>query len=88
MGQRANLIIVKNGAYDLYYSHWCANTLPEDIFWGERYAIPFIEQQRAVDACIKVPEFPRIQAPFICIGSRECLSMNQGLRSSRPMQRV
>ncbi|MBC8059312.1 MAG: hypothetical protein H7Y18_01450 [Clostridiaceae bacterium] len=45
MGQRANLIIVKKDSYDLYYSHWCANTLPRDIFWGPEHAINFIQLQ-------------------------------------------
>jgi len=49
MGQRANLIVVRDNTYDLYYSHWCANTLPKDLFWGEQYAIQFIEMQTRVD---------------------------------------
>ncbi|GIO08088.1 hypothetical protein J31TS6_41160 [Brevibacillus reuszeri] len=49
MGQRANLIVVRGNTYDLYYSHWCANTLPKDLFWGEQYAIQFIEMQTRVD---------------------------------------
>jgi hypothetical protein len=49
MGQRANLIIIRNTSYELYYSHWCANTLPKDLFWGTQYAIKFIEMQTKVD---------------------------------------
>lgn len=49
MGQRANLLIVEGGQYQLFYSHWCANTLPRDLFWGPKYAVQFIRQQRAVD---------------------------------------
>ncbi|OKP92742.1 hypothetical protein [Paenibacillus sp. P32E] len=49
MGQRANLVIVRNRTYELYYSHWCANTLPRDLFWGPEYATPFIEMQTKVD---------------------------------------
>ncbi|MFC4101312.1 hypothetical protein [Paenibacillus xanthanilyticus] len=49
MGQRANLLIVRNQSYELFYSHWCANTLPTDLFWGEQFAIPFVEMQRKVD---------------------------------------
>lgn len=49
MGQRANLLIVRNHSYELYYSHWCANTLPVSLFWGEQYAIRFIELQKRVD---------------------------------------
>ncbi|MNB75447.1 hypothetical protein D3C75_220910 [compost metagenome] len=33
----------------MYYSHWCANTLPTDLFWGEQYALKFIEMQTKVD---------------------------------------
>ncbi|MCE5268252.1 MAG: hypothetical protein LLG00_10245 [Planctomycetaceae bacterium] len=49
MGQRANLVIVENGDYRLYYSHWCANTLPRDLFWGPDYAIAFIQAQRELN---------------------------------------
>lgn len=49
MGQRANLLIVRNQSYTLYYSHWCAYTLPVSLFWGEQYAIRFIELQKRVD---------------------------------------
>lgn len=49
MGQRANLLIVRNQSYELYYSHWCAYTLPVSLFWGEQYAIRFIELQKRVD---------------------------------------
>lgn len=49
MGQRANLIIVENGAHRLFYSHWCANTLPHDLFWGPDHATAFIRIQREVD---------------------------------------
>ena len=36
MGQRANLAIVDDGTYELFYSHWCANTLDYDVFLGSR----------------------------------------------------
>lgn len=49
MGQRANLILVNDGKYDLYYSHWCANTLPGDLFWGPEEALSFIKQQQLTD---------------------------------------
>jgi hypothetical protein len=35
--------------YQLFYSHWCANTLPRDLFWGPNHAAAFIRIQRAVD---------------------------------------
>jgi hypothetical protein len=49
MGQRANLIIIENREYSLYYSHWCANTLTKDLFWGAEHAIEFVRLQREVD---------------------------------------
>lgn len=48
MGQRANLLFVDASGFELYYSHWCANTLPRDIFWGPDYAIRFIQIQQVV----------------------------------------
>jgi hypothetical protein len=41
MGQRANLIILKNNKYDLYYDHWCANSLDAYLFWGVKSALKF-----------------------------------------------
>jgi len=50
VGQRANLILThSDGKYDLYYNHWCANTLPVHLFWGPEYAEEFIREQSPVD---------------------------------------
>ncbi|NGZ75248.1 hypothetical protein [Saccharibacillus alkalitolerans] len=49
MGQRVNLALVRGGGYRLYYHHWCAETLTRDLFWGEEYALRFIEAQRGVE---------------------------------------
>lgn len=48
MGQRANLAIGNASGYELFYSHWCANTLPRDLFWGSGHALQFISQQQSV----------------------------------------
>ena len=48
MGQRANLAIKKIQGYDLYYCHWCANSLPHDLFWGAAHTEEFIRAQRPV----------------------------------------
>lgn len=45
MGQRANYVIVEDDGYALYYSHWSANTLDRDLFWGPEPAIDFVRQQ-------------------------------------------
>jgi hypothetical protein len=50
VGHRANLIVVRGGGYDLYYSHWAANTLPRDLFWGPAHAIAFARAQRPAGA--------------------------------------
>ncbi len=49
MGHRANLVLVEGGSYRLYYCHWCAKSIPNDIFWGPHYAIPFINTQQSVN---------------------------------------
>src|SRR5262249_61654927 len=48
MGSRANLIVMHETGYSLYYCHSCANTLPFDLLWGPAYAESFIQQQQAV----------------------------------------
>lgn len=47
MGQRANLAIITEQGTELYYTHWRANTLDRDLFWGPAHAIDFIRQQRS-----------------------------------------
>lgn len=49
MGQRANIAIGNAERYDLFYSHWCANTLPHDLFGGSDHAVDFVSCQRKVD---------------------------------------
>jgi hypothetical protein len=48
MGHRANLVIVDEKEYHLYYCHWCALTIPRDLFWGPEWALGFIAQQESV----------------------------------------
>ncbi len=50
MGHRANLVIVDEAGYQLYYCHWCAISIPTSIFWGPEIALEFIRQQCPVDA--------------------------------------
>jgi hypothetical protein len=49
MGQRATLVIVEGGQHRLFYNHWCANRLPDDLFWGPEHALRFIQSQQEVD---------------------------------------
>ncbi len=45
MGHRANLIIVEESGYSLYYCHWCSLTIPSNMFWGPAHARAFIQNQ-------------------------------------------
>lgn len=42
-------MIVENGAFDLWYSHWSANSLDRDLFWGPDWALPFIRRQEPAE---------------------------------------
>lgn len=44
MGQRANLIVVENNRYTLYYDHWAANSLDSYLFWGPEQAVNYIRE--------------------------------------------
>lgn len=44
LGQRAVLIIAENEKYEIYYDHWCANTLDSYLFWGPEEAVSFIRK--------------------------------------------
>jgi hypothetical protein len=47
MGHRADLIVLRNGKWKLYYDHWCASRIEIELFWGPEVAIAFIEQREA-----------------------------------------
>ena len=48
MGQRANLILINKGVTEIFYTHWRANTLDENLFWGPQHSTAFIRSQRPV----------------------------------------
>lgn len=48
MGQRANLILIEGGRTEIFYTHWRANTLDENLFWGPGHSTAFIRSQRPV----------------------------------------
>ena len=52
MGHRANFAIVRDREFDLYYSHWGAYKLPNNLFWGPAHAQTFVEKQRLVDRTV------------------------------------
>ncbi|HIB65295.1 MAG TPA: hypothetical protein EYO33_09335 [Phycisphaerales bacterium] len=49
MGHRANYIVIENGRESLYYSHWGANVVERDLFWGPEESLRFIRTQRKTD---------------------------------------
>jgi hypothetical protein len=48
MGHRTNYVIRDKGRLALFYSHWGALTVPEDVFWGPSYAEAFIRSNEQV----------------------------------------
>ena len=49
MGHRATYAIRQNGNVELFYSHWGALTVPEDIFWGPEETESFIRANEPCD---------------------------------------
>jgi hypothetical protein len=49
VGQRANLVSRNHGGWTLHYSHWAANRLDVELFWGPEHAREFIESQTQVN---------------------------------------
>lgn len=45
MGERANLILIDNFDYEIYYNHWCAIIIPEIVFFGPQITKEFIQRQ-------------------------------------------
>ena len=50
MGHRANYTILAGGGSELYVSHWGANRVDRDFFWGPEVALDFVRQQRPAEA--------------------------------------
>ncbi len=50
MGHRTNYAILENNIVQLFYSHWGALSVPEDVFWGPLFAEEFIREHDKVDA--------------------------------------
>lgn len=50
MGQRANLALVQDKSYELYYTHWGASDLPRSIFWGAEEAVDYIRSCERIDS--------------------------------------
>jgi hypothetical protein len=46
MGHRANYVIKTADQVEVYYSHWGANVIEQDLFWGPEHALDFIRTQR------------------------------------------
>jgi len=47
MGHRANLVLVNETGYTIYYCHWCARDILMSLFWGPHTAAAYITQQQA-----------------------------------------
>ncbi len=49
MGHRANYVLRRGGCTQLFYSHWGALSLAQDIFWGPDETTRFIRSLRPAD---------------------------------------
>jgi hypothetical protein len=49
MGDRANYVIRENGVNEMFYSHWGALTVAEDVFWGPDKVESFIRANKPCD---------------------------------------
>jgi hypothetical protein len=45
VGHRANYVLVDDGGFSLFYSHWGANRVDRDFFWGPAHALDFVRKQ-------------------------------------------
>jgi hypothetical protein len=50
MGQRANIVIVHEGEYSLFYNHFGGDTLASWLFWGPERVPEMVDSYTAVDA--------------------------------------
>lgn len=45
MGHRAAYVVAWSDHYELFYSHWGANVIEADLFWGPERALEFVRSQ-------------------------------------------
>jgi hypothetical protein len=46
VGHRANYVVKTEEGYELYYSHWGANVIERDLFWGPGESLRFVRSQK------------------------------------------
>jgi hypothetical protein len=46
MGNRANLVIVENGQWQLHYSHWAGCRMLDALAFGPDFALRYIRSHR------------------------------------------
>ena len=49
MGDRAQLVVLKNGRYDIYYDHWGSVRLPGYLFWGPKTALDYFKRNERIE---------------------------------------
>ncbi|MCB9631344.1 MAG: hypothetical protein H6721_04290 [Sandaracinus sp.] len=69
MGHRANYAIREQGRVSLHYSHWGALTVPEDVFWGPRFAEAFVRGLEPADEWLR---FTAEGGVGLCKDTRRC----------------
>jgi hypothetical protein len=50
MGSRANYAILEDGRVELFYAHWGAATVAEDVFWGPKRTEAFIRSNQPTES--------------------------------------
>lgn len=46
MGNRANLVIVENGTWQLHYAHWAGGRMLDAVAFGPEHALRYIRSHR------------------------------------------
>ena len=49
MGDRAQLMVLKNGRYDIHFDHWGALSLPGYLFWGPKTALAYFKNNEKIE---------------------------------------
>ena len=49
VGHRANYLLLRDSGYELFFSHWGANRVGHDLFWGPLHAEEFVRRQTSTE---------------------------------------
>lgn len=49
MGERANYVVIEEGEWELYYSHWGGISVTRNLFFGPGASVEWLREHRRIE---------------------------------------